>query len=245
VNNFTQVPKLTQIFKAGQWIEAKKGSCANILTGVTVDWSDDGNRGYMGRSEKLRKPGEVIQVCVAAKCKAHRKEWEKPKCENVNLSSRLTPAEEKAAQQKREAEAAAETKLRVALVAKALEGVTSIPINALCAMAIEKLPDWPDGRKEYEALLPGLIKILAEAKAGSAQLARAFALASIDRADLVASEYHGPEHNRSDLVNAVRRLGYKGAMPWDKPAAAKAEKPKPKPAAAKPAKKAATKKAAK
>jgi hypothetical protein len=239
------VINLAQIFKAGQWIEAKK-QCEHTQAAITLDWSDANSRGYMGGGDKLRKPGEILQVCIEPKCKVHHKEYEKPKSENA----RHDPAAEKAAEEKRKALAIAEDKLRMGLVAKALEGITSIPVDALRVLAIEKLPNWPEGRKVYEALLPGLMKKLSEAKADSVELARAFALASIDRSDLVASEYYGPDHNRNDLVKAVRRLGYKGATPWDKPAPAKpakksATKPVAKKAPAKkavPAKKSAAKK---
>jgi ParB/RepB/Spo0J family partition protein len=68
--------KLDQVFKAGQWIEAKK-ACPNALQAVTIDWSDANDRGYMGGSGKLRKPGEILQVCVTPKCKVHSKAYEK------------------------------------------------------------------------------------------------------------------------------------------------------------------------
>ncbi|MDR3741627.1 MAG: ParB/RepB/Spo0J family partition protein [Terracidiphilus sp.] len=76
LNNFTRVPKLDQIFRAGQWVEAKK-KCEHARQAVTTDWSDCNNRGYMGRDEKLRKPGELIQVCVQPKCKMHPKAYKR------------------------------------------------------------------------------------------------------------------------------------------------------------------------
>lgn len=66
-----------QVFKTGQWVEAKAKSCAHVRLGVTVDWSDDAFRGYMGDGSKPRKPGQILSVCIAAKCKAHPKAWEK------------------------------------------------------------------------------------------------------------------------------------------------------------------------
>lgn len=77
VDKKTGTFSLSQTFKDGQWIEAKPKSCAYVRLGVTVDWSDDGNRGYMGSEKKLRKPGVILSVCVAEKCKVHRKAWEK------------------------------------------------------------------------------------------------------------------------------------------------------------------------
>ncbi len=68
--------KLDQVFKDGQWIEAKK-ACPHACQAVTIDWSDANDRGYMGGSGKLRKPGEILQVCVMPKCKVHPKAYEK------------------------------------------------------------------------------------------------------------------------------------------------------------------------
>lgn len=73
---------MTQVFKHGQWLEIGRGEkkkCEHTRQAVTVDWSDANDRGYMGGREKLRKPGEIVQVCVEPKCKLHPKEWAKPK----------------------------------------------------------------------------------------------------------------------------------------------------------------------
>ena len=78
-------PSLTQTFKRGQWVEAKAQSCEHLRAAVTVDWGDDANRGCMGGSQKLRKPGELLTVCVAAKCKAHAKDWEETKKSSPGL----------------------------------------------------------------------------------------------------------------------------------------------------------------
>ena len=75
------VPKLGQVFKDGQWIEAKK-KCEYARTGITVDWSDANNRGYMGNREKLRKPGEIVRVCIEPKCKTHPKAYVKATAAN-------------------------------------------------------------------------------------------------------------------------------------------------------------------
>jgi ParB/RepB/Spo0J family partition protein len=70
------IPLQTQVFKDGQWVETKK-KCEHARTAVTVDWGDANNRGYMGGGETLRKPGEILQVCVMPKCKVHTKAYEK------------------------------------------------------------------------------------------------------------------------------------------------------------------------
>jgi ParB/RepB/Spo0J family partition protein len=214
----SQVPKLTQVFKAGQWLEAKKGSCASILTGVTVDWSDDANRGYMGTGKKLRKPGESIQVCVAAKCKAHRKEYEKPKDSGQGAGSRDPKADAEAAA-KRESDALVESRLRVAVAAKALEGITKLPIDALRAMAIHSLPNWQGGRKVHEELVPGIVKILSEAKLDSVQFFRALAAATLDRRAFEVGSYLGSKvtEDRAKFLAAIKRLGYDGSGAWVKP----------------------------
>jgi ParB/RepB/Spo0J family partition protein len=67
-----------QIFKDGQWEEADKKTCEHTRAAVTVDWSDANNRGFMGGSNKLRKPGEILRVCVEPGCKVHPKAYEKP-----------------------------------------------------------------------------------------------------------------------------------------------------------------------
>lgn len=110
-------PKLTQIFKAGQWIEAKKGSCADVITGVTIDWSDDAHHGYGSNSSHLRKPGQSLLVCIAPKCKVHRKEWEKPKSENNHAPQPRDPAAEKKAREDEEAIGKAEIVIRRKIMA--------------------------------------------------------------------------------------------------------------------------------
>jgi len=69
----TGLPTLKQVFKYGQWIDvgAKSTKCEHTRPGVTVDWDGGSLR------EKLRKPGEVIQVCIHPKCKVHKKGYEK------------------------------------------------------------------------------------------------------------------------------------------------------------------------
>lgn len=88
---------LAQTFKAGQWIEAKKGSCDFIRTGVSVDFEESA----YGSVDAKKKPGMKLSVCVAPKCKAHKKEWEKAAHENTNASRGYDP---KAEQEKRELE---------------------------------------------------------------------------------------------------------------------------------------------
>lgn len=63
---------LGQVFKYGQWIDAKKGTCEFVRAGVTVDFDDS-----RWNNDAKKKPGMRITVCVEPDCKVHRKAWEK------------------------------------------------------------------------------------------------------------------------------------------------------------------------
>jgi ParB/RepB/Spo0J family partition protein len=229
LNNFTRVPKRTQILKVGQWVEAKKGSCAHVESAVTVDWSDDANRGYMGSSKKLRKPGEVLLVCAAPKCKAHKKAYEE-----VKRNDGQDAAAEKVREEKRESLKLEENKRRMALASAALEGITAISAEALRVLVASKSPRNGDAARTAQALLPGLDNVIKTGPINGAEFAKALAIASLD--DLCA--WYAPEQGRAAFIASIRRLGYKGATPWDKPKKPKAAKPRT-PALKKAAKKAA------
>lgn len=194
-----------QIFRAGQWVEAKKKSCENARPAVTVDWSDSGGRGYMGSAKKLRKPGETLLVCVAAKCKAHPKEYEKPKPAN---GGGYDAAAEKAKAEKLRQAAIAETKIRVLVAARAIEGVKALPAEAL-RMLLASHSTWGDKEKARQAVLPGYAKRLKTAKADSVEFARVVALLSLD--DLCVWEHLGAKSGREAFLASVRRLGFAGA----------------------------------
>jgi ParB/RepB/Spo0J family partition protein len=212
------VINLAQDFKAGQWVEAKK-HCEHARAAVTVDWSDNANRGYMGRNEKLRKPGEILQVCVVSGCKAHPKAWEKAKSEG---GARRDPAAEKAAEEKRAAEARAESKLRVAVASKALESITAIPADVLRVLVIAIAPNYGDALKLSEAALPGFTKTLKTAKVDSVEFAKAVALVSLD--NISANEYQGTKYGRDKFLASVKRLGFDGAYAWKTSRASKSTK---------------------
>lgn len=223
---------LLQTFKRGQWIEAKPKSCANVRLGVTVDWSDANNRGYMGGGDKLRKPGQVLSVCIAAKCKAHRKEWEKPKSENTNGGYDSKAEAEK--QEKRRQAAIAEAKIRMIVAGKAIDAITGIPAEALRDLVVHEIPNWGDEEKSSNALLPGLKKIAQTAKVDSVDFAKAVAIVSLS--NLVPNEYQGAEYGRKEFLASVKRLGYDGSNAWKelaRPAAEPKREPTPAPAKAK------------
>ena len=223
---------LFQVFKAGQWIEAKAKSCEHVRSAVTVDWDDAPGHGY--NPKKLRKPGEILTVCIASKCKAHPKEWEKPKRAS---GERYDPKAEEAEREKRKQAAIVESKIRMAAATKAVEQIKAIPLTALRFLIVDALPDWTQQRRPYEALMPGIAKIVESAKLDSVDLARAIAVATIDK--LTAYEHSDAKEGRAEFLASLKRLGYDGSGAW---VAAKAESAKPAkasaaPAAAKPAKK--------
>jgi ParB family chromosome partitioning protein len=214
-------PSLTQTFKAGQWIEAKPKSCEYVLRAVTVDWSDANDRGYRGDNRKLRKPGEIVSVCVASKCKAHPKAYEK---RSAGGNGCQDEAERKAKEAKRKAAAAEETKIRVSVAAKMLEGIKTIPGEAIRVLARDAMPDWGVELAAAKALLPGFKKILETGKTDCVEFARAVALVSIY--DLAALEFQEPAAGRNTFLSSMRRLGMKDpASAWSKPTPAPAKKP--------------------
>jgi hypothetical protein len=226
----------SKLLRQGQWLEAKKGSCPNVRTGITVDWSDAGYRG-----DKDRKPGEALLVCIAVGCKVHPKAYEEQKSAGAGHAKR-DEAAEKAAQEKRKSEAIEESKLRLAVAAKAIEGITSIPAEVIRAFAIHLAPDWGDSLKFSQALLPGFTKTLKTAEVDSEKFAKAASVASLD--GLFVSEYSEAKNGRDDFLASVKRLGYDGSSAWAKPAKKTAAKPAKK-ASGKPAKKAPAKKTGK
>lgn len=106
---------LNQVFKYGQWIDiGKKGAkCEHMASAVTVDWSDANNRGYMSHDDNdgLRKPGEIIQVCIQPKCKVHKKSYEQQSNSNGG-GHRVDAAEQKRQEEEKKRLEQAENKVR-------------------------------------------------------------------------------------------------------------------------------------
>ena len=201
-----------QIFREGQWKEAKKGSCEFVRQAVTVDWSDAGDRGYTGSNEKLRKPGQVISVCIAEKCKVHRKSYtsEAPK---ASTNGGYDPKAEEAKREKLRAEALVESKIRMAAATKAIEHVKKMPEAALRYFILGRLPNWEVARKPLDALVPGLAKIIQSSPLDSIEFARAVAVISID--SLKAHEHLDSKQYRGEFLNSLKRIGYDGgAAAW-------------------------------
>lgn len=247
----TKTPKLTQIFKDGQWVEAKKGSCPNILTGVTIDWSDANNRGYMGRDEKLRKPGQMLMVCVAPKCKAHKKSWERT-ASSGNAGEGSEPRSKGlSVEQKKQNEelVKAENRVRADLIRQAVDKVQKLE-GALLRRVVQRAMVGDNFDAELTDLFPGLEKAINTAKVESPEFARAAACVLFTGYDaeefFTACGWDGKlddiTRGRKELAAVLKDFGLANAMnAWDKPAEPKAEKK----TAAKPVAKKTAKKAAK
>ncbi|MDE2104118.1 MAG: ParB/RepB/Spo0J family partition protein [Patescibacteria group bacterium] len=224
-------PSETQTFRVGQWIEVTgKVKCEHARLGVTVDWSDDANRGYMGRDEKLRKPGQQIVVCIDPKCKAHKKSYE----QGAAKGDRYDEKAEAEKREKAKQAAIADSKLRMAVASKAIDGIKQIPAEALRNLLSSAIRFGP-AEQAANALLPGLKKIIETAKIDSAEFAKAVA-AIVVSPHAQAGEWN-LEWTRKQFLDSMKLLGVKdAAKAWEQP---KTEQP------AKAAKKAPVKKAAK
>lgn len=98
-----------QTFRAGQWIVAPKSkSCPQARWAITVDWleTDWNNR-------KLRKPGELLKVCVHPECKVHEKAYRRRAAEAKG--ARTDPEKEKRDRETLELREKHETAIRAAI----------------------------------------------------------------------------------------------------------------------------------
>jgi ParB/RepB/Spo0J family partition protein len=243
-----------KVLKYGQWIDAKPGSCKYVRPGVTLDWSDAGDRGYMGGGKKLRMAGETVQVCIAVGCKVHPKGWEKQQGHAADKPKPSeTPAEREAREAAVKAYEEAERPVRVAfmklLLASAMEkrevvlrelvkdaynnnyGVEDVDL----AFSLGIVVPVPKGANEHalnRSANDAIEKYISTAMVD--ELIRIGA--ALQHAELLAIEGPGrKDAERKAMEAAAKKLGFKWAAP-------EATKPK---AAAKPAAKKAAKKPAK
>jgi ParB family chromosome partitioning protein len=230
----------TQIFRHGQWVVAKAKSCEHVVWGVTVDWSDDNHHGFGPNSSKLRKPGERFTVCVAPKCKAHPKAWEKAAKEQAGPRN-----ENSAAQREKRAKQAvlnrAENEIRTAAVQSALRGVKKLGGELLRALVQQAMARWSDVDPDDFCL--GHEKTLAREPVESGAFARAAAVVLLCGDEQYFAHPDGfsnAEEGRAELVKLLRLFGYDASKHWQEMKTAKVVK-----AAKAPAKKAATKAAKK
>jgi ParB/RepB/Spo0J family partition protein len=220
-----------QVFKQGQWVEAKKGSCEHVTTGVTVDFEDTG----MYSNKTPKKPGTKLLVCVAAKCKAHKKEWEKPKSSNNNGSSRYDAKAEAAKQEKLEADAKRESAIRFELASKAIQGIKATAPQLIRQFILDELRFVNAETKKLCGF--DCVEVLKNSPIDSTKFTQALAADMLRRH--VSVSYYSMEparlkHDRDDFIGAMKLIGA------DVGDAFKEQKQAPSPSAS-PAKKAAKK----
>ena len=207
-------PKPDQVFKRGQSVEAKKGSCPHVATGVAVDYGD----GY-GRQSEKQLPGTKLTVCVAAGCKAHPKEWEKPKAEPGSRGGgdRVT---EQARRVKKAEECKAENALRLKLANEALSKLKRLPEAAVRDAFLELSP-W-----DLEDRCAAWAKALKSSPVDSSEFAEAATAVWLDTSGLQVDDsgWADASDGRKRFQAALKLLGYDASRAWDKPS------PNPKPA---------------
>lgn len=237
---------LTQIFKAGQWIEAKKGSCEHARLGVATDWEDEANRGHMGSSQdKHRKPGAELLICVEPKCKAHPKEWEKTKEPPVDRNGNSAANKLKAEEHEKLVDA--ENAIRAEQVKLAIAKVKTLSGSLLRRVALAALPHWLSS--DHDEAFPGLEKGLSNLKVESPEFARAAASTLFigQRWPFIHTHMESVAAGRVELIKLLKDLGHDASKAWEKPKSSgqrTADSGQPKKPAKKAAK-AAPKKAAK
>jgi ParB/RepB/Spo0J family partition protein len=242
---------LGQVFKAGQWIEAKKGACGFVHTGVAVDFDES----YYGSAAK-GKPGAQLLVCVAAGCKVHKKDWERP--EKSSGPGNQNSAENVAKREEAEKLAAAENAIRVGLVKQAVAKTSKLSGEVLRRVILRALPSWMD--PEDEERFPGLEDGLKSLKVDSPEFARAAVCLLFvgEDAECFVGDWDTPDRGRKENLALLKVLGVDGASAWAKPATkvvtiperkgGRGETPEPKKGAAnqqRPASKSAAKKSSK
>ena len=241
---------LNQTFKYGQWLDiGKKGAkCEHMCPAVTVDWSDANARGYMGGSEKLRKPGEIIQVCIQPKCKVHVKSYEKAQSNGAGGAARES-YEEREAREKKEVAAfkPAEAPVRRALYDAIAAKISSDEIKR--RVLLDDDCNFHDGicfatgfvSDNYQQRTKHVNGLIAKAK--GVELDQLLLHGILGR-ELEVDHFHItlPDKGRGDLRKLAKEIGLDSAKIERE--AEKPEKPAPaKKAAAKPAAKKAAKKA--
>ena len=230
--------------------------------GVTADWSDSGERGYMGSSKKLRKPGETLLVCIAVGCKVHRKDWEKPKSSNASHREERDPVAEKKKQEEQALIEKVEGQLRSKVFRAILGKLDTGPALRIVADGMFNAPGY---RKQLLDMFPGIsgeqlevFTILSSrfhrelepnaywimqpgGVANDRKNLWALAKAAGVDANAVVAKYF---HDAGSIAPAAQRLYPKGVA-WPKGATAAAAKPAAKKAVAKKAAKKVVKSAAK
>jgi len=234
---------LKQVFRRGQWHEAsgqnKSKKCEHSRAAVAVDWSDADNRGYMGGRGELRRPGEILEVCIEPKCKVHVKSYAGQK---QHSAERQESYEER--EKREEAELAAfvavELPVRRALYDAIAEKLTGEKL--LRAAMLRGKNFWTialglgkDPRKQKGTELEAAIR-----KASGADLDRLFFHSTFGRAlEISRWERTQKDKGRGDLISLAAVAGvdaaaiqkrFEAPKPTKTPAAKKAAAKKPLPA---------------
>jgi ParB/RepB/Spo0J family partition protein len=198
-------PDLGQVFKEGAWGEAKKGSCPNVVAGVTVDYPR-----YEYGDERKKKPGKILTVCVAEKCKAHPKAWERPK---HSSHAGYDPKAEAEKQKKQEAASAAENKIRLDLAKRAIAGVTKLPDEAWRVLAL-RAAGYEDGKQLLGSSAKAAFKTAA---IDSAEFAKAVAAVVLKTSALEIWRLADPKDQRGVFLEALKLFGVDGSSAWLRP----------------------------
>lgn len=206
-------PKMDQVFKRGQWVEAKRGACEHVVTGVAVDYGD----GY-GTEAKRQFPGAALLVCVAAHCSAHPKDWEglKPGTSRGGYDAKA----EKEERAKKAEACKAENVIRMRLAEKAVGALKAIPDEVIREI-FRKLAPW-----QFEKLAPRWAKALESSPVRSREFAEAAATVWLDGNGLqvAVSGWSDPADSRKEFLAALKLLGVDGASAWAKPSPQKTTK---------------------
>jgi len=208
-----------QVFRYGQWIDARPKSCAYVRQGITVDWSDEAHRGYMGRGEKLHKPGALLTVCVAQQCKVHKKGYASAEKRESGLRNENS-AEARADREKWQSEAKAENAARILVIREALDKVKKIPAEILRRLLLESCEAAWDIDKSF----PGIEKVLKAKPVDSPEFARAAVclVFGSDESEFFVNEYNPGRKDitegRKELTALLKQLGHDASKSWPQPA---------------------------
>jgi ParB family transcriptional regulator, chromosome partitioning protein len=187
-----------QVLRQGQWVRAKAKSCEGVREGVTGDF-EESRYGDSGKG----KPGDILQVCITPKCKAHPKAYEtRAKRSNGGYDP---VAEEKKRKDNAE-KVAIENGIRLELAKRAVEKVDKLPAEALRWLLLQRAHGLPP-------------KAVADLKAASftgPTFARAVALVALEQTHVEINDYCLPEHGRKDFLAMLKMLGVDGKDAWEK-----------------------------
>jgi len=207
-----------QTFKQGQWVEAKKGSCPNVVTGVTVDFGEVSRWSNEGAG---KKPGKKLAVCVTPKCKAHAKAWEVKDTAPGVGGARQTEEQRAAADRKRDEAHNLENQLRMGWAITAVRKTKKLPELALRRLLLRRLGmhNVADLRTH---LLPKIGEWLASSPLNGEEFAQALAaLWLAENAMEHFSAYQPADYQREDFLTACKVLGIDARPGWDQPKAEK------------------------